>query len=115
MVLAGALAFVLWGLGTAGVPARLPDGASPIRIGPAAVALIGIGGGLAAAVASAPIMGLAEAIVPSLGLLRFDRGQVAMAQEDSVCDHTVAEQAFGMQMRSFEDELANYADRIGTS
>jgi NADH dehydrogenase len=66
----------------------------------------------AAAVLSAPLLGLAEAVFPSLGLLRFDRGQVAMSQEDSVCDHTLAERAFGLRMRSFEEELATYADRI---
>lgn len=64
------------------------------------------------ATASAPVMGLAETVVPSLGLLRFDRGQVQMAQEDSVCDHTAAERAFGIPMRDFEEELALYADRI---
>ena len=62
---------------------------------------------------SAPPMALAEMLVPSLGLLRFDRGQVTMSQEDNVCDHTEAEEAFGIRMRSFEDELAAYADRIG--
>ncbi len=68
----------------------------------------------AAAVASAPVMSLAESIVPSLGLMRFDRGQVQMAQEDSTCDHTIAEQAFGLKMRAFEDELAVYAHQIGS-
>ena len=59
-----------------------------------------------------PIMALAETIVPSLRVFRFDAGQVAMSQEDSTCDHTIAERAFGLKMRSFEDELASYADRI---
>lgn len=66
----------------------------------------------AAAVLSAPVMALGELVAPSLGLLRFDRGQVDMAQEDSVCDHTVAERIFGFNMRDFERELAAYADRI---
>lgn len=61
---------------------------------------------------SAPPMALAELVMPSIGLLRFDRGQVAMSQEDSVCDHTVAEQAFGITMRDFEEELAVYADQV---
>jgi len=60
-----------------------------------------------------PIMGLTEMLVPSLGLFRFDVGQVQMSQEDSTCDHTLAERAFGLRMRSFEDELASYADQIG--
>lgn len=66
----------------------------------------------AAAVLSAPLMAPLELLVPSVGLLRFDRGQVDMSQEDSVCDHTIAEQAFGIRMRDFESELAAYADRI---
>jgi len=59
-----------------------------------------------------PLMALAETIVPSMRVFRFDAGQVAMSQEDSTCDHTIAERAFGLQMSSFEDELASYADRI---
>lgn len=62
---------------------------------------------------SAPPMALAELIVPTIGMFRFDAGQVLMSQEDSVCDHTVAERAFGIRMRSFEDELPDYADQIG--
>jgi len=62
---------------------------------------------------SAAPMALAELAAPSLGMFRFDTGQVQMSQEDSICDHTVAEQAFNIRMRSFEDELADYADRIG--
>ena len=61
---------------------------------------------------TAPPMALGELLAPSLGMLRFDAGQVAMSQEDSVCDHRVAEQALGLRMRSFEDELRTYADRI---
>lgn len=59
-----------------------------------------------------PPMALAELVVRSLGMLRFDAGQVDMSQEDSVCDHTVAEKAFGLRMRSFEEELAGYAELI---
>jgi len=61
---------------------------------------------------SAPPMALAELVFPSIGLLRFDRGQVQMSQEDSVCDHTIVEQAFALRMRPFEDELRAYADLI---
>lgn len=53
--------------------------------------------------------------IPGFGWMskfRFDGGQVMMAQEDSVCDHTKAEQAFGIQMRDFEEELSEYAGRI---
>lgn len=45
-------------------------------------------------------------------LLRFNRGQVTMSQEDNVCDPTLAERAFGITMRAFEDELYDYADQI---
>jgi len=61
---------------------------------------------------SAPAMAIAELAVPRVGLFRFDRGQVQMSQEDSACDHTIAEKAFDMKFRSFEDELALYADLI---
>ncbi len=61
---------------------------------------------------SAPAMAIAEMMVPRLGLYRFDRGQVQMSQEDSTCDHSVVEKAFDMQLRSFENELALYADLI---
>jgi NADH dehydrogenase len=64
------------------------------------------------ALLSAPPMALAELIVPSVGLLRFDRGQVAMAQEDATCDHAVAEKLFGIKMCEFEAELSAYADLI---
>ncbi|MCH7840497.1 MAG: NAD(P)H-binding protein [Planctomycetes bacterium] len=65
------------------------------------------------AMLSAAPMALAELAAPSLGKFRFDTGQVQMSQKDSICDHTVVEQAFDIRMRSFEDELAAYADRIG--
>ncbi len=61
---------------------------------------------------SAPPMAIAELVVPSLGMLRLDRGQVTMSQEDNVCDHTEAESALGIRMRWFKDELAAFADRI---
>ena len=57
-------------------------------------------------------MAMAELVAPSVGLLRFDAGQVDMSQEDAVCDHTIAENAFDLRMRSFEDELSDYADLI---
>lgn len=66
----------------------------------------------AAAVLNTPLLAAGEALMPSLGMLRFDSGQVQMAQEDSICDHTIAEQAFGIQMRDFEAELRRYADLI---
>lgn len=69
------------------------------------------GAKLAAALAGPP-MALLELIAPSLGLFRFDAGQVDMAQEDSVCNHALAEEAFGIRMRSFEDELEMYVDQI---
>ncbi|UCE60904.1 MAG: complex I NDUFA9 subunit family protein [Phycisphaerales bacterium] len=61
---------------------------------------------------SGPPMALTEAVSPRLGLYRFDRGQVQMSQEDNVCDHTIAEELFGLRMRSFEDELSRYAESI---
>jgi NADH dehydrogenase len=64
------------------------------------------------ALLSAPPMALAELIVPSIGLLRFDTGQVDMALEESTCDHTIAEKLLGLKMRDFEAELSAYADRI---
>ena len=66
----------------------------------------------AMALMMAPPLSVIELVAPSLGMFRFDRGQVAMSQEDCVCDHTVAERAFGLQMRSFEEELPVYAGRI---
>ncbi len=64
------------------------------------------------AVVSALPMAMAEIAIPSMGLFRFDGGQVDMSQEDNTCDHTEAEALLGMRMRSFEDELVVYAERI---
>jgi len=64
------------------------------------------------AILGRPIMGLAETVVPSLGLFRFDAGQVQMSQEDATCDRTIAEKAFNFRMRDFEEELSAYAERI---
>ncbi len=64
-----------------------------------------------AKIVAAP-MAMAELIAPTLGMFRFDGGQVTMSQEDNVCDHTIAEQAFGVRVRPFEDELSVYAERI---
>lgn len=44
--------------------------------------------------------------------LRFNEGQVAMSQEDSVCDPRPAESAFEITMRDFRTELRNYAALI---
>jgi hypothetical protein len=64
------------------------------------------------ALASAPVLSVAELILPSLGKFRFDAGQVEMATRDSLCDHTIAERAFDLRMRDFETELADYAPHI---
>jgi NADH dehydrogenase len=64
------------------------------------------------AILGQPIMGLAETVVPSLGLFRFDVGQVQMSQEDATCDRTIAEKAFNFRTRDFEEELSAYAERI---
>lgn len=64
------------------------------------------------AILGQPIMGLAEMIAPPLGLFRIDAGQVQMSQEDSVCDHMIAEKLFNMKMRDFEQELKVYAGQI---
>lgn len=64
------------------------------------------------AAVTAPPLALIELVAPSLGMFRFDAGQVMMSQEDNICDHTLAEKAFSIKMRSFEDELAAYADQI---
>ena len=61
---------------------------------------------------SGPPMALVEMIVPSLGMFRFDTGQVSMSQQDCVCDHAIAERAFGIGMREFESDLAGYFDLI---
>ncbi len=60
----------------------------------------------------APLMAPAELLLPAVGIFRFDRGQVDMSQVDSTCDHTIAQQLFGIKMRSFAEELAAYADQI---
>ncbi|MCP4251677.1 MAG: NAD(P)H-binding protein [bacterium] len=44
--------------------------------------------------------------------LKFNADQVIMSQEDSICDHTAVESAFGIQLRDFEAELAEYGGRI---
>jgi NADH dehydrogenase len=66
----------------------------------------------ALALASAPLLALLELLIPSIGMMRFDRGQVDMSQEDSVCDVADVEAAFGIRMRDFEQELAQYAELI---
>jgi multicomponent Na+:H+ antiporter subunit A len=48
VVLAAGMAFVLWGVAASGGAPRLPDTLTDVRIGPAVVALIGIGGAWAA-------------------------------------------------------------------
>ena len=65
-----------------------------------------------AATIGQPAMAAAEAIVPNLGLFRFDAGQVQMSQEDNTCDASIAETLFQMKMRNFEEELSAYAERI---
>jgi uncharacterized protein YbjT (DUF2867 family) len=74
------------------------------------LAALPVSGARLMAALTAPPMALAELVVPSIGMFRFDTGQVRMSQEDSVCDHTLAERAFDIRMRSFEDELASYAE-----
>jgi len=64
------------------------------------------------ATVNGPPLALAECVFPSLGIYRFDRGQVQMSQEDNVCDHTIAESIFGTRMRDFEEELSVYAGLI---
>ena len=59
-----------------------------------------------------PTLTLAGVLSAKLRLLRFNRDQVIMSQEDNVCDHTLAERALGITMRAFEEELADYADQI---
>lgn len=49
-------------------------------------------------------------ILPAM--LRFNSGQVDMSQEDSVCDTAPVEQAFGIRLRDFRRELADYAALI---
>ncbi|HUN81040.1 MAG TPA: complex I NDUFA9 subunit family protein [Phycisphaerae bacterium] len=45
-------------------------------------------------------------------MLRFNIGQVQMSLEDLVCDHTRIEKAFGIRLRDFRHELADYAALI---
>jgi multicomponent Na+:H+ antiporter subunit A len=87
VVLAGAAAFVVWGLAAAGRAPRLPDatGMGDVRVGPAAVALIGLAGGIAAvrartllsAMIAAGLAGLVAALTfmlngaPDLALTQF--------------------------------------------
>ena len=66
----------------------------------------------AMAILGQPMMALAEAIVPPLGLFRFDAGQVQMSQEDNACDCTAAQNMFNIRMRDFETELSAYADLV---
>ncbi len=44
--------------------------------------------------------------------MRFDAGQVQMSQEDSACDVGPVEETFGIELRDFRQELAEYAARI---
>jgi len=50
------------------------------------------------------------ALVPAK--LKFNADQVRMSQEDSTCDPTAVERAFGFKLRDFETELAAYAGAI---
>lgn len=45
-------------------------------------------------------------------MLRFNEGQVQMSQEDSVCDTRPVEETFGIRLRDFRRELADYAALI---
>jgi uncharacterized protein YbjT (DUF2867 family) len=45
-------------------------------------------------------------------MLRFNEDQVAMSQEDSTCDAGAVEQAFGIRLRDYRRELADYAALI---
>jgi NADH dehydrogenase len=42
----------------------------------------------------------------------FNLGQVAMSQEDSVCDPTPVEKTYGIKLRNFREELTQYANQI---
>ena len=48
MILAAAVFFLVWGLVATGFDLRLPDEPGPLRIGPAALAFVGLAGGVAA-------------------------------------------------------------------
>ena len=45
-------------------------------------------------------------------MFRFNLGQVQMSQEDSVCDVSPVERAFGIRLRDFRQELADYGGQI---
>ena len=42
----------------------------------------------------------------------FNRDQVIMSQEDSICDTVKVEADFGIALASFEEKLTDYAGRI---
>jgi multicomponent Na+:H+ antiporter subunit A len=85
IVMAGGVGFVVWGLVAAGAVPRLPNVLGELRIGPAAVALVGLAGGIAAARArtllsvmvAASLVGLVAALIfmmngaPDLALTQF--------------------------------------------
>jgi hypothetical protein len=43
---------------------------------------------------------------------KFNRGQIQMSQEDSICETAPIERTFGIQLRDFREELSYYADQI---
>ncbi|MFQ5462508.1 MAG: NAD-dependent epimerase/dehydratase family protein, partial [Phycisphaerae bacterium] len=88
---------------------RIMPGAK--RLKPLVGQPVGVAKGLA--YVTGPPLALAELVFPGLGMFRFDAGQVMMAQEDCVCDPKAVEDAFGIKLRDFEDELRMYAPRIG--
>ncbi len=51
-------------------------------------------------------------LIAGLPLVPFNRDQVEMSQEDSLCDMTAAQADLGIQMAPFEPTLAQYASRI---
>ena len=59
-----------------------------------------------------PPTAMVELLVPSIGMFRFDTGQVLMSQEDNTCDHTKAESVFDRKMADFEEGLVRYAGFI---
>ena len=46
------------------------------------------------------------------GNLKFNVDQVQMSQEDSVCDVEPVQQAFDIELRDFESEMARYGELI---
>lgn len=46
---------------------------------------------------------------------RFNKAQILMSQEDSICDQTRAERAIDISFRDFEQELAAYSSEIDRS